>query len=320
MVKKKQSKLDGVRLQKLLAQAGVASRRGAEALILQGKISVNGKVITEMGCRADPETDVIEVDGVPIEQEEILGKRVTILMNKPRGVMCTANDPEGRETIFDILDEDLPRLFSVGRLDYNTEGAILLTNDGTMANRLTHPRFHVAKTYHVKIQGKLSHDSIKALRTGVVIEGKRTLPADVTELGSLEKNIWYEVVLIEGRNRQIHKMMEAVGARVSRLKRVQFGNLTLDGVKVGSWRPLSGRELDGLLTGAPAISSPAPPQPRRAASDNKKPGKRGSASKGRAGSREKTTNTRHENSARNPNEQASRSRRKPGGYSRGKDS
>ena len=297
----------GIRLQKILAQAGIASRRASEVLIKDGKISVNGKIVTELGVRANPDTDVIEVEGVPIDQEDLNVKSMTILLNKPRGVMCTAHDPEGRQTVFDLLGEELPRLFTVGRLDYNTEGAILLTNDGQMANRLSHPKYHVAKTYHVKVQGRLSIESVKALRQGVFIDGRRTLPADVSELGSIEKNIWYEVVLVEGRNRQIHRMMEAVGARVSRLKRVQYGNLTLEGVKVGNWRPISKREIEGLLTGAPAVNSPAPPQPRAPQSEKEKKRSRSSSSRRARGPASK---------ADQPGKKRRESRRKPDGYSR----
>lgn len=269
-------KEQGIRLQKILAKAGLASRRGAETLISQGKVSINGTIVTELGVRADPATDVIEVNGIPLEIETLTDKPITILLNKPRAVMCTAKDPEGRKTVFDILDDKtLPRLFTVGRLDYNTEGAILLTNDGNLGNRLTHPRYHISKIYHVKLQGKLTSEHLKLLRGGMMLNGKMTLPADITELGSLEKNIWYEVTLFEGRNRQIHRMMEAIGARVSRLKRVQFGNLTLDRVKVGTWRAVSGAELEGLVTGAPAANSPAPPQPRNESSDRRKNPSRG---------------------------------------------
>ena len=255
-------KTNGIRLQKIIAQAGIASRRAAEGLILEGKVAVNGEVVTELGVRANPETDEVTVEGIPVEMDLFHAKRITLLLNKPRGVMCTANDPEGRKTVYDLLDEELPRLFTVGRLDYNTEGVILLTNDGDLANKLTHPRFHVAKTYHVKVQGSLSQEAIRQLRKGVLIDGRRTLPADVEELGALEQNQWYEVVLVEGRNRQIHRMMEAVGVRVSRLKRVQFGNITNEGVNVGAWRSLSKREIEGLLQGAPAVGVPSPPKPR----------------------------------------------------------
>ena len=290
MASKKGGTIPGIRLQKIIAQAGIASRRAAEGLIQDGKVAVNGTIVTELGVRADPENDEITVEGIPLEMEVFHAKRVTLLLNKPRGVMCTAHDPEGRKTVYDLLDEELPRLFTVGRLDYNTEG-ILLTNDGELANKLMHPRFHVAKTYHVKVQGSLSQDAIRQLRKGVLIDGRRTLPADVEELGALEQNQWYEVVLVEGRNRQIHRMMEAVGVRVSRLKRVQFGNLTNEGVNVGSWGLLSKREIEGLLQGAPAVGTPSPPRPRTTAPPKGK----------------KRTNTRTSRSSRGPRSQPAKS-------------
>ena len=176
-----------VRLQKLIANAGIASRRHAETIILEGRVTLNGKVVTELGTKADPSRDRISVDGTELALRKEGAAKLTILLHKPRGVICTADDPEGRQTVFDLLGPALPRLFTVGRLDYNTEGALLLTNDGDLANILTHPRHHVAKIYEVRVQGRLSAENLLTIREGFQLDGRRVQPGVIEEIRASEK-------------------------------------------------------------------------------------------------------------------------------------
>jgi len=231
------------RLQKILAAAGIASRRKAEQLISSGRVSVNGRVITELGTKADPFTDNITVDGKPLQPPQ---RFVYILLNKPKGYVTTTNDPEGRPTVMQLLGNQPERLYPVGRLDYASEGLLLLTNDGDLAQQLTKAASHVPKTYHVKIAGKPSQQSLHRLRNGVTIaleDGRRvkTAPAQIRLLEDTP-NPWYEMVLIEGRNRQIRRMFLHVGHHVEKIKRVALGSLILD-IPPGKFRPLTEREL-----------------------------------------------------------------------------
>jgi len=234
------------RLQKILAAAGVASRRKAEELISAGRVTVNGKTVTELGTKADPAHDRICVDGTPVQAAE---KRVYLLLHKPKGYVTTTSDPQGRPTVMELLGEQAERLYPVGRLDYASEGLLLLTNDGELAQQLTRASSHIPKTYHVKISGRPSGQSLERLRNGVTIaleDGRRvkTAPAKVRLLADAP-NPWYEMVLIEGRNRQIRRMFHHVGHHVEKIKRVAMGPLRLD-VAPGKFRELTEQEVAGL--------------------------------------------------------------------------
>ena len=234
------------RLQKILAAAGIASRRKAEEIILAGRVTLNGKIITELGTKADPATDTITVDGKPLQRPQ---KFVYFLLNKPKGYVTTTSDPEGRPTVMQFLGNLPERVYPVGRLDYSSEGLLLLTNDGALAQKLTKAGSHVAKTYHVKISGKPNESAIQKLRNGVTItlDDHRRVKLSPTKIRLLQdvENPWYEVTLIEGRNRQIRRMFLAVGFLVEKIKRVQLGPLTLD-VPPGKFRSLTDREVHRL--------------------------------------------------------------------------
>ena len=235
------------RLQKIIAAAGVASRRKAEGLITSGHVQVNGTTITELGSKADPETDHIRVNGKLLKAQE--HRHAYFLMNKPKGFVTTMSDPEKRPTVMDLTHGIRGRVYPVGRLDYASEGLLLLTNDGELANRLMKAASHVPKTYLVKVAGAPKEESLDKLRAGLSIatdDGKRvrTAPASVRVVKEAA-NPWYEVTLIEGRNRQIRRMFEAVGHHVEKIKRVRYGPLTLD-VPPGEFRPLTPREVERL--------------------------------------------------------------------------
>ncbi|MCP4604389.1 MAG: rRNA pseudouridine synthase [Proteobacteria bacterium] len=230
------------RLQKILAAAGVASRRKAEEIILDSRVRVNGRIVKELGAKADPRKDRIEVDGRALVKET----PVTLLMNKPRGVVCTASDPEGRETVIDLVKGVKTRIFPVGRLDFGTSGALLLTNDGDLAYALTHPSCQVAKTYLVKIRDGVSEEVLKQWRTGVDIGDVVTRPAEVFRVEEDANFTWIEVTIREGRNRQIHRMGDATGLTVLKLKRIAFAGLTITGIKIGKYRELTSRESTRL--------------------------------------------------------------------------
>lgn len=238
------------RLQKILAAAGVASRRKAEELIASGRVSVNGTTITELGTKADATRDRICVDGQPIKTERRL---LYFLLHKPKGYVTTTSDPEGRPTVMDLLGPQPERLYPVGRLDYASEGLLLLTNDGALAQQLTKAASHIPKTYQVKISGRVSEQSLQRLRNGMVIaleDGRRvkTSPAKVRLLEEAP-NPWYELVLIEGRNRQIRRMFHHLGHEVEKIKRVQLGPLALD-MPPGKFRPLTNDEVARLKAAA----------------------------------------------------------------------
>ena len=231
-----------IRLQKVIADAGIASRRRAEAIILEGRVRVNGKTIRELGTRVDPHADRIAVDGRTIHAE----KTITILLNKPRGVVCTADDPEGRETVVDLVRKIKARLYPVGRLDFATSGALLLTNDGALAHALTHPKFGVEKTYLLKIRGSVDESTLEKWRKGVDIGDVVTRPAIVARVEEEENYTWVEVTISEGRNRQIRRMAEATDLEVIKLKRVSFAGLTIERLKIGQYRELTARALARL--------------------------------------------------------------------------
>ena len=236
------------RLQKIISAAGVASRRKAEELITSGHVQVNGTTITELGSKADPETDHIRVNGklLHLEQRQ---RHVYLLLNKPKGYVTTVKDPENRPTVMDLLRGVRGRVYPVGRLDYASEGLLLLTNDGELANRLMKAASHVSKTYLVKVAGSPTEEAISKLRAGVFIatddhKRARTSPAAI-RIVKEAANPWYEVTLIEGRNRQIRRMFEAVGHHVEKIKRVRYGPLTLD-VPPGEYRQLTLKEIQRL--------------------------------------------------------------------------
>jgi 23S rRNA pseudouridine2605 synthase len=234
------------RLQKILAAAGIASRRKAEEIILAGRVTLNGKIVTELGTKADPTTDTITVDGKPLQRPQ---RFVYLLLNKPKGYVTTTNDPEGRPTVMQLLGNLPERVYPVGRLDYASEGLLLVTNDGALAQKLTKAGSHVRKTYHVKINGKPNETAIQKLRTGVTItlDNDRRVKLSPTKIRLIQdvENPWYEVTLMEGRNRQIRRMFLAVGFLVEKIKRVQLGPLTLD-VPSGKFRSLTEREVHRL--------------------------------------------------------------------------
>jgi 23S rRNA pseudouridine2605 synthase len=235
------------RLQKIIATAGVASRRKAEQLISSGHVQVNGTTITELGSKADAETDHIRVNGKLLQRAQ--QRHVYLLLNKPKGYVTTMNDPEKRPTVMDLVRGVKGRVYPVGRLDYASEGLLIMTNDGELANRLMKAASHVAKTYVVKVAGTPTEEAIAKLRGGISIatdDGKRvrTGPAAV-RIVKQAANPWYEITLIEGRNRQIRRMFEAVGHHVEKIKRVRYGPLTLD-VPPGEHRSLTLKEVQRL--------------------------------------------------------------------------
>lgn len=242
------------RLQKIIAAAGVASRRKAEELITSGHVQVNGKVVTELGTKADSETDHIRVNGKLLQGEQ---RHTYLLLNKPKGYVTTVSDPEKRPTVMDLVRGVKGRVYPVGRLDYASEGLLLMTNDGDLAHRLMKAASHVAKTYLVKVAGTPKEESIAKLRAGVSIatdDGKRvrTSPAAV-RIVKESANPWYEITLIEGRNRQLRRMFEAVGHHVEKIKRVRYGPLTLD-VPPGEFRSLTLKEIERLKSATSAVA------------------------------------------------------------------
>jgi pseudouridine synthase len=241
------------RLQKVLAQAGIASRRAAEKLIAEGRVSVNRTTVREMGVKADPAVDDIRVDGRRLRAPE---RHRYILLNKPAGVVTTRSDPQRRRTVMDLIEGVREYVYPVGRLDYDTEGLLLLTNDGELAARLTHPRHEVERTYEAHLAGTPDDDAIDQLRRGIPLDGRRTLPAEVTRLSRVPVNAGRQarnsVVLItirEGRNRQVRRMCEAVGHPVQKLRRVRFGPIADKRLRPGEWRELTKIEVEKLKGG-----------------------------------------------------------------------
>jgi 23S rRNA pseudouridine2605 synthase len=244
------------RLQKIIAAAGIASRRKAEELITSGRVAVNGQVVTELGTKADPEHDHIRVNGKLLQGAQ---QHVYILLNKPKGFVTTVSDPERRPTVMSLLRGVKARVYPVGRLDYASEGLLLLTNDGDLALKLMKAASHVPKTYMVKVSGKPTPEDLAKLRAGISIPADqrgrriRTAPAKINVIKDAT-NPWYEVTLIEGRNRQIRRMFEQVGHHVEKIKRVRYGSLQLD-VPPGKYRLLQPQEVDRLRTAVGTRSS-----------------------------------------------------------------
>jgi len=235
----------GIRLQKVLSQAGVASRRAAEKLIADGRVTVNGKTILTMGVKVDPGKDEIRVDGRRIKG---VSQPRYLLLYKPAGYFTTRSDPQRRRTGLDLLTGVREYVYPVGRLDYDTEGLLLLTNDGELAARLTHPRHGVARTYEARVAGMPDREAIERLRNGIPLDGHRTLPADVVLLnqGRRDRDGVLRLTIREGRNRQVRRMCEAVGHPVQHLKRTRFGTLADRRLKPGEWRELAPREVEAL--------------------------------------------------------------------------
>jgi pseudouridine synthase len=239
------------RLQKFLAQAGVASRRQAEQYMLEGRVTVNGQIAKELGTKVDPDKDAVKVDG-----KRVLGERPAyVLMNKPKGTLCTLDDPEGRPLVTDLVKGVKARLFPVGRLDFDTTGALLLTNDGELANLLMHPRHRFTKTYLAKVKGVPSEERLEKLRRGVNIEGVRTAPAEARLVALKEKNSLVELILREGRNRQVKRMFLEIGHPVLRLQRSAYAFLDLGGLEPGQWRHLDLEEVKRLRAAAARAGS-----------------------------------------------------------------
>lgn len=237
-------KNEGVRLQKVLAAAGLASRRGSEILIEEGRVEVNGKVVMEQGMRVDPEKDHIRVDGSRVPPAR---HHAYLVLNKPRGVVSTMDDPEGRPTLADYLPRRKDRLFHVGRLDTDTEGLILLTNDGDFAHRMAHPSYRVPKTYLAEVAGGVDNKTLKRLEKGLTLEDGPIRPDRVRLVSRTETRSLVQVRLHEGRNRVVRRMMDSVGHPVDRLSRIAIGPVRLGQLKPGESRDLTRDELGALL-------------------------------------------------------------------------
>jgi pseudouridine synthase len=240
------------RLQKIIARAGVASRRKAEELMLTGQVTVNGKVVTELGAKANPDRDHIKVKGKLINPRLATTEKVYILLYKPKGYLSSLSDPQKRPLVTDLLPRLKEKVYPVGRLDFQSEGVILLTNDGDFANLITSAKHEIPKTYQVKVKGIPNEKQLDLLRRGIVIEGKRTAPAKITELRRTEANAWYDVIIIEGRHHQIRTMFDEIGHSVVKLKRAAIGFLTAKGLASGQHRHLSSAEVKRFFNYAKA--------------------------------------------------------------------
>jgi len=231
------------RLQKILSAAGIASRRAAEDIIIEGRVRVNGKVVTELGAKADPDKDHVKVDGKLINPKQ---PKAYIMLNKPAGFVTTMSDPEGRPIVANLLKGVKVRVYPVGRLDYDTEGLLLLTNDGDFAHLVTHPRHELPKTYLVKVKGALEDRHVASLEQGVFLKDGKTAPARVRKLRKEEANSWVEITIHEGRKRQVRRMIDYTGHSVIKLKRTKVGNLNLGDLPMGAYRHLTLDEVRGL--------------------------------------------------------------------------
>ena len=263
-----------MRLQKYLSRAGLCSRRTAEVWMQEGRVKVNGHICTELGTKIDAIKDRIEVDG---RQVSLPQNNIYILLNKPQGYITSMHDPEGRPIITDLLPKNMPRVWPVGRLDWNSEGIILLTNDGKLTHLLTHPTHLVPKHYAVKVQGHLEQEDTKltTLINGVDLgEDELTQPAYV-QVQRADRNTWLEVIIQEGRNRQIRRMFEAIGHPVMKLRRIGIGPLTIDGLRSGTFRSLNSVEVaalyDALGEAVPVAAQPSQRQLKRERQDNQRP-------------------------------------------------
>jgi len=236
-----------LRIQKYLSEQGVASRRAVEEMILEGRITVNARAVTELPCFVEPEGDEIRVDGRRVSRRT--AEKVYFLLNKPRGVVCTQRDPEGRPRAADLIPPIGKRVYCVGRLDSESTGLIVLTNDGELTQLVTHPRYGVSKTYVVEIDGRLGAEEVAQLKRGMYVDGKRTRGAGVKVLRSSPRQSLLEIQLTEGRNREIRRLLARLGHKVRRLKRTAVGPITDRGLKIGHYRLLTGGEVAKLKAG-----------------------------------------------------------------------
>lgn len=233
------------RLQKIIARAGIASRRTAETYILQGRVKVDGQVITALGCRVDPDKQAVTFDGNPVSLPE---EKVYLLLNKPRGFVTTMHDPQGRPKVTSLVKEVTSlRVFPVGRLDLDTEGALILTNDGALAQRIQHPSNEINKTYVATVQGCPTREQLRRLEQGIILEGRKTWPARIRVLPEQNQQIRLEITIHEGRKRQVRKMFAAIGHPVLHLKRVAYGGLQLGNLPLGKVRVLTPGDLESLF-------------------------------------------------------------------------
>jgi len=267
-----------MRVQKYLSKAGVCSRRTAEEWMQEGRVKVNGTACRELGTKVVPGRDRVDVDGQRIDLPE---SHVYVLLNKPAGHITSLEDPQGRPVVTDLLPKNMPRVWPVGRLDWNTEGLLLMTDDGKLTHLLTHPAHDVNKHYAVKVRGLISEDSpvVHQLRDGVDIGGGEiTQPAFVRVTGATDRNTWLEVIIAEGKNRQVRRMFEAMGHMVMKLRRIGIGPLSIEGLPSGSFRPLSHDEVQTLYSelGAqvPERAEPSKRQLKRERRAQDRPGKR----------------------------------------------
>lgn len=233
------------RLQKILAQAGLASRRGAEQLILDGRVAVNGKIITQLGCKIDPEKDAVSFDGKTLSLEN----KLYLLLNKPAGYVTTLSDPQGRPIVSDLIRDVPARLFPVGRLDLDTEGALLMTNDGELGNHVLHPRYEVNKTYIATVHGFPARSRLANLEQGIMLDGNKTYPAQIKVLDARKGATRIEIIIHEGKKRQVRKMFQAIGHEVIHLQRTAYGQLQLGHLPIGKYRILCKNDLKKIFSG-----------------------------------------------------------------------
>jgi 23S rRNA pseudouridine2605 synthase len=292
------------RIQKILSAAGIASRRAAEEIILEGRVRVNGKVVSELGAKADPERDHIKVDGKLINPKQ---PKAYIMLNKPAGFVTTMSDPEGRPIVANLLKGVRVRVYPVGRLDYDTEGLLLLTNDGDLAHLVTHPKHELPKTYLVKVKGFLDDRHVEMLEQGVFLKDGKTAPARVRKLRKEESNSWVEITIHEGRKRQVRRMIDHTGHSVIKLKRTRVGGLSLGDLPVGMYRHLTLDEVQGLRQMA-MMDEAKQPAPRIMA-PKKNVETRSSAVRGETGDAQKPMRKRDDGAMWGRGEEKRRSRR-----------
>jgi len=235
--------MEEIRLQKYIAEAGIASRRNAEQMISDGRVKVNGKTVTELGTKVT-DADEVSVDGEVIHKSN---KKLYIMLNKPVGYVTTVSDDRDRPTVMELLSDINERVYPVGRLDFNTEGLLLLSNDGDFTYKVTHPKHNLDKTYHVWVTGKAKPNAIRLLENGVVIDGKKTAPAKVDIMETSKSSAVLSITIHEGRNRQVRKMCKEVGFRVIALRRVSEGCLILGNLPLGKWRHLNPNEVSAIV-------------------------------------------------------------------------
>jgi 23S rRNA pseudouridine2605 synthase len=244
-----------VRLQKFLAEAGIASRRASEKLILEGEVTVNGRVVRELGTKVDPLHDRVQVDGRAIKAK----RKLYIAINKPPGYICSKSDPEKRKTVGSLLPREWSNLQSVGRLDYNSEGLIFFTNDGEFALRLTHPRYGVRKKYLVTVKGEVTLEHVRQMQKGIFSDGEMLRAEQGRILKSNNSHSLVELILAEGKNREVRRMFETLGLEVERLQRVQVGSVKLGQLPKGKWRALTPAEIRSFMgDGKPALKASTP--------------------------------------------------------------